>query len=122
MTETPPGIATTRIIRNAARKVGGKAALLDILKQWSHAGESEDYLALREQLDNKIPLEEIFVQVREGGPYVEIYNVGSIDTPEIEVTYGHCYGGTCGSGMIHRFQKEKNTWTILPGDRDFIIH
>lgn len=119
---TPPEIMTRRMIRNASRKVGGQAALVAILRQWSHAGDGEAYLDLREQLLQNTALTEIFAQVPDGGPYVEISRTAGGPLPGIEVTYGHCYGGTCGSATTHFFQKVESNWNLLPGPGAFRIH
>lgn len=113
---------TARMIRNATRKIGGKADLLDILCQWAQAGETDLHHTLRRQLDENLPLEGIFAQISEGGPYVDIrHRRGSLH-PEIDVCYGNCYGGTCGIALIHRFQRPNEKWKLLPGEGRFIIH
>ncbi|MFT6862102.1 MAG: hypothetical protein ACJAVK_000656 [Akkermansiaceae bacterium] len=110
------------MIYNASRKVGGKTALLKILHQWSCADESKEYLSLRNQLRKNTLLGEIFAQIKEGEPYIEVFQDPCNPLPEVKVTYGHCYGGTCGAAHTHSFQKINGAWEILPRRGELLIH
>lgn len=106
--------------RSISRFFGGKEAFLDILQQFANAGEDDPHCGLKEALTRSDDLEVIFAQISEGGPYAELRKTSSPD--RIMFTYGTCYGGTCGMGATHTYERKSDGWKLIPGEIEIRIH
>jgi len=107
-------------IRSISRFFGGKGVFLDVLRPFANAGEGNPHCGLQEALTRSNDLEVIFAQISEGGPYAEPKKTPSPD--RIKFTYGTCYGGTCGMGTTHTYERKSDGWKLIPGEIEICIH